>query len=152
MTTQGVAARDPDAAPDVPTTAFRVALAGIAGFAAALASVHIGRAPLWRDEAVTSSVAQRSLGDVIQVLLHREGNMGLYFLTAHFWVKLGTSEAWLRSLSVVFAVLAVVATALTIELILGRRAAFARALLLGTNPFFSRVPGTRRASTALCSS
>ena len=68
--------------------------------------------------------------------MHREGNMSLYFLTAHFWVKLGTSEAWLRSLSVVFAVLAVVATALTIELILGRRAALAGALLLGTNPFF----------------
>ena len=60
----------------------------------------------------------------------------LYYLVARLWLVFGSSDAWLRSLSVLFAALAVVVTAATVGRILDRRAAVVAGVLLATNPFF----------------
>jgi mannosyltransferase len=63
--------------------------------------------------------------------------MSAYYVLLHFWVRLfGEGEVAIRSLSVVFAVLAVPATFLVGQRLFGRFAGLTAALLLAVNSFF----------------
>src|SRR3954447_9953891 len=115
---------------------YRATLASIGVAAGALAMVHLGRAPFWRDEAFTASIIDRPVSGMLRDIAHRDVNMALYFVLARLWRVFGSSDAWLRTLSVVFAALAVVVVGATVGRVLERRAAVIAAVLLATNPFF----------------
>ena len=80
--------------------------------AAVLVFDDIGQLPFWRDEAWSMSVADRSIADTLEVLLNGETSMTLYYLLLNGWTELGSSEGFVRSLSAVFAVVAVPMTIL----------------------------------------
>ncbi len=96
----------------------------------------IGRESLWLDEADSAAYVGGSWSGMWDHILGGEANMGLYYVLLHFWMKCGDSEAWLRSLSAIFAVLTAPVVFAIARRIAGTRAAFAAALLLVTNVFF----------------
>jgi mannosyltransferase len=80
---------------------------------------RLGGPSLWRDEAYTLEVAQRSFGQIFSLLLHVDAVHGPYYLGMHVVVRvLGTSEAALRLPSLIATSLAAGALAA-----LGRRLA-----------------------------
>ncbi len=102
--------------------------------AAALGVWQLGRRSFWYDEAFTVGIVDRPIGDLAWRLTHWEVNQSPYYLLFAGWFRLGHSEAFLRLLSVGFAVAAVPAIFL-----LGRRIADARvgavaAVLLAVHP------------------
>jgi len=114
------------------------AVAAVCLVAAGLALTHLGRAPLWRDEAWSVAVSGRSVAGTLHVVATRETNMGLYYLLLNLWLRAGgTGEAWVRALSVIpaLATLPVVA-AIVRRLVPGAAPAALAALLLAVNPFF----------------
>src|ERR1700734_331201 len=85
---------------------------------------RLGGASLWRDEAYTLDVAQRSTGQIFNLLLHVDAVHGPYYLGMHAVIRLfGSSEAALRLPSLVATSLAAGILAL-----LGRRLARASGL------------------------
>src|SRR4051794_17360189 len=61
----------------------------------------------WIDEGLSFGIADRPLGE-IPLALKKDGSPPLYYMLLHFWVQLaGTSEEGVRSLSLVFALLAI---------------------------------------------
>lgn len=115
---------------------FFITLAAILALGAVLMLRRIGDAPFWRDEIWTSSISSRPLGGVLDVMVNRETNMGLYYLSAHGWLSFDGGEGWLRTLSVVFALGAIVMTALFVRDLLGNFWGLVSAVVLGLNPFF----------------
>lgn len=61
----------------------------------------------WQDEYFSFDTAMRPLGDSFHQALHVELQPPLYFLTLHFWLKLGTTAVFGRALSLLFALLTV---------------------------------------------
>lgn len=59
----------------------------------------IGTKPLWRDEAISLSVATRPVTRILSVLPHHDANAGLYYLLLHVWLVFGQSPAWARGMS-----------------------------------------------------
>jgi mannosyltransferase len=77
-----------------------VAVAGISAVVAAgVVLRHLGTKPLWRDEAVSVSVAARPALRILSVLPHHDANAGLFYLLLHVWMRLGHSPAWARGFS-----------------------------------------------------
>jgi mannosyltransferase len=111
-----------------------------AGFGLAtltLGALRAGDSSLWLDEAFTAQFVDRPLGEVISGL-GREAGMGPYYLALWAWSQLGTSEWWLRMLSVCGAACAVTALYLLARRVIGRPLAAVTALWLACNPFFIR--------------
>jgi mannosyltransferase len=80
---------------------------------AALSLYQLGALSLWRDEVASVVFAQGSVGELVTIVgRDREAvglaNMATYYLLLHFWLGLGESEAWLRLMSLIFGVAAVV--------------------------------------------
>ncbi len=100
---------------------------------AALGLYRIGDKSLWLDEAYSYASAINSPRIFLSLLLSRDLDSSAYFLALKPWLVFGSSEASLRSLSVVFGVIAVLAT-----YAIGRRYGygFAAGLLLAVSPFF----------------
>jgi mannosyltransferase len=102
--------------------------------AAVLSLLWIGRKSMWIDE--TSSVFYAyDWSEMWQELLHHEANMWFYYILLHLWLKLGDSEAWLRSLSALFTVATVPILYLLGRRLFDRRAGAIAAVLLAANPF-----------------
>src|SRR5436190_12473645 len=98
-----------------PLDLYYAALIAAAVLSGGLASVHLGRPPLWRDEAWSYAIADRSFVGILRVLFKREFNMGLYYVLLHPWTAIGgSSEVWVRSMSVLFAALTVVVFGATV--------------------------------------
>jgi 4-amino-4-deoxy-L-arabinose transferase-like glycosyltransferase len=93
------------------------------------------RHPFWLDEAFTAQAAKRGLGGLVRFLGHEAG-MGPYYLVLWAWARVGNSEGWLRTLSVLGGALAVAAVYLVATRLAGRPAALVAAVALGCNPFF----------------
>lgn len=90
---------------------------------------------LWLDEA---SQAQLSSQSISQVWFQRGGDFHppLFYLMAHFWILLGKSEWWLRSLPVLFGVISIVCIYFAADKITGKRwVGLTAAFLLAINPF-----------------
>ena len=100
---------------------------------AALGLYGIGDKSLWLDEAYSYASVINSPRIFLSLLLSRDLDSSAYFLALKPWLLFGSSEASLRSLSVVFGVIAVLAT-----YAIGRRYGygFAAGLLLAVSPFF----------------
>jgi hypothetical protein len=83
--------------------------AGLAVLAAVSASFRLGgrEHSLWVDEGMSVGIASHSLGEIPAVLI-RDGSPPLYYMALHVWMALfGSSEAAVRSLSLVVATAAV---------------------------------------------
>ncbi|MDQ6617579.1 MAG: hypothetical protein M3083_23235 [Actinomycetota bacterium] len=60
---------------------------------------HLGTKPLWRDEAISLSVAARPVGRILAVLPHHDANAGFYYLLLHAWLWFGHGPVWARGFS-----------------------------------------------------
>jgi mannosyltransferase len=65
---------------------------------------RIGRWSLWADEAFSVSTSNRSFESLLKLTYRSEVTGSVYAAALLFWHRLGSSEAWLRSLSVLFMV------------------------------------------------
>jgi mannosyltransferase len=96
--------------------------------------LHAG---FWIDEGIAVGIASHDLGD-IPALLRQDGSPPLYYLLLHEWLALfGSSEAAARSLSLVFAAIAVPVSWSAAAAIAGRRAGTVAAALAAGCPLFS---------------
>lgn len=89
---------------------------------------------LWLDEATQAMLSQNSLYSIIYeraVDFHPP----LSYLIMHFWIQLGTSEIWLRMLSLIFGVGTVWMTYKFTKLIFNKNIATLSAILLAINPY-----------------
>lgn len=118
--------------------------------AAVLSFLHLSEDSFWVDEASSVMIADQPFAETWRLLITQELNGSPYFLLMHLWLKVGSSETFVRSLSVIFAVA-------TIPLVyaIGRKlfhpvAGAAAALLLAVNGYFiSYAQEARQYSLAL---
>ena len=88
----------------------------IVALGAALRLVALGYKSFWLDE-IASVVTTRLPGNAFwSMLWHEEGNMALYYVLLRPWLRLGTSEASVRILSVVPGI-----ASMPVMYVLGRR-------------------------------
>jgi mannosyltransferase len=114
--------------------------------AAVLSVLWIGHKSMWVDE--TSSILRSyNWSDMWQELLHHEANMWSYYILLHFWLKLGNGEAFVRSLSALFAVATVPLLYLLGRQLFDRRVGAIAATLLAVNPFFIQYAQEARGYT-----
>jgi mannosyltransferase len=113
----------------------RLVAAVLAVATAVFGVVQAGRHPFWLDEAFTAQASRRTIGGLVRFLGHEAG-MGPYYLVLWGWVRVATSEGWLRTLSVVGGALAVGLVSLFAARLVGRGAALVAGLALASNPFF----------------
>jgi mannosyltransferase len=91
----------------------------------------------WIDEGISVGIASHDLRDIPGVL-GQDGNPPLYYLLLHGWMRLiGTSEAATRSLSLVFALLAVPASFWAGARVFDRRAGAVAAAGAAGAPFLT---------------
>jgi mannosyltransferase len=114
----------------------------------------ISHQSFWYDESLTvDEMHMRFTRMLTEVRLH-EVTPPLYFASAWFWTKLfGTSEAGLRSLSVIAGVLTVPAAAACAATLAGRRAAVITAALVAVHPlliWYSQEARSYALLTLLC--
>ncbi len=93
----------------------------------------------WIDEGLSVGIADRPLSD-IPLALREDGSPPLYYMLLHFWLDIaGRSEAGVRGLSLLFALLAIPASWWAGRVIWGTaRAAWFAAVLAAFNPFLAQ--------------
>ena len=93
----------------------------------------------WIDEGLSVGIADRPLGD-IPLALREDGSPPLYYMLLHFWLDVGgRSEAGVRGLSLLFALLAIPAAFWSGRVIWGTmKAAWFAAILMAFNPFLAQ--------------
>ena len=93
----------------------------------------------WIDEGLSVGIADRPLGD-IPLALREDGSPPLYYMLLHFWLDVGgRSEAGVRGLSLLFALLAIPAAFWSGRAIWGSpKAAWFAAILMAFNPFLAQ--------------
>jgi mannosyltransferase len=114
--------------------------------AVVLGLYRAGEKSIWLDEAVSVSLARLPTLDLLLYLWRTELHAAPYYLALHPWLALGDSEAAVRSLSVVFGVVTVLAT-----FAIGRRfgVGFAAALIVAVSPTFVQYEQEARGYTML---
>lgn len=68
--------------------------------AVVLRSHSIGRKPVWVDEGVSIELARLDWYNFLRILWRHEGNMTLYYFLLRAWLAFGSSEGYIRALSV----------------------------------------------------
>ena len=97
------------ASPQPSRTTCYAILLGILLTHAALSFHAIAAKTFWFDEGMTVGIARLDFYNFLRILWRREGNMSLYYLALRGWIHLGSSPAFVRSLSVLFSLGAVAA-------------------------------------------
>lgn len=117
-----------------------------ATLAAFLGLVTIDKNSLWHDEAFSVSAARLPTLSLLRYLWQNEMHASPYYLALHPWLALGEGEAQVRLLSVVFGVVAVLAT-----YAIGSRfgVGFPAAMVLAATPFFIQFEQETRGYTML---
>jgi mannosyltransferase len=110
-------------------------LALIAAFAAHIRTHELTRRSFWLDEGVSAEIARLRWSQFFLVLWHREANMALYYALLHFWMKLGSGEAFVRGLSVLFGVATVPVIYALGRRLFGSAAGLIAAWLLAINAY-----------------
>lgn len=77
---------------------------GLTVAAAIVCAVHLGSHDIWLDEAYSVRVAGLHGSTFWHTLVHGDPNMTLYYLLLHFWLPVGSSEAAVRALSVLWTI------------------------------------------------
>jgi mannosyltransferase len=100
-----------------------------------LSGAFLSAKSFWLDEAASVHYADthRSL---VAVATADGGNFALYYTLLHAWLRLGSSDGFVRALSAIFAALAIPPTFLLGRRLFGIRAGIVAAFLLAANPFF----------------
>ncbi|MBZ5706749.1 MAG: glycosyltransferase family 39 protein [Acidobacteriia bacterium] len=114
------------------------ALALITAAAALLRFHAITAKSFWFDEGVSVAVARLDWWNFVRILWRREANMSLYYLVLRPWLQFGQSEAFIRGLSVVFALAAVPALYLLGRRLFDSRTGLIVAALLSVNAYAVR--------------
>jgi len=77
---------------------------------------HLGRVPLWRDEAATKAIASRRVYQILATMPHDDAVHGAYYLVVHYVIRLlGSSNHALRLPSVLAMAIACGFTALVAQ-------------------------------------
>jgi mannosyltransferase len=122
------------------------AVAALAILGLVLAFVDLGSKSLVMDEATSVDYARRDLHVLQQIVTGSDPNQSLYYVLLHGWVKVfGESEVAVRSLSAIFAGLAVAVVTVLGTRLFGRPAGLLAGLLLALDGFFVRYAQTARA-------
>jgi hypothetical protein len=108
--------------------------AGILLLALALRVWDLGARSLWFDEASEYWVAVAPTSQLAHFVSLGSGDPPLYAFLLHFWMKLGTGEAWLRALSVVASLAGVAGLMVLGRRLAGSSAAITVGLLAAVNP------------------
>ncbi len=111
------------------------ALAVVTAAGAALQLHAITAKSLWLDEGSSITMARLDWFNFLRILWRREMNMVAYYLLLRGWLHLGDSVAFIRGLSVIFAVAAVPAIFFLGRKMLGTSFGLISALLLSVNAF-----------------
>jgi uncharacterized membrane protein len=113
-------------------------LAVITTAAAVLRFHALAAKTFWFDEGVSVAIARLDWHNFLRILWRREANMSLYYLLLHPWLYFGNSEAFVRGLSVVFALLTVPAIYFLGRRLFDSRAGLIAAALLSVNAYHVR--------------
>jgi len=107
---------------------------------------RIGDKSIWLDEGVAVAIARARTTEMLNFVRNTELHASPFYILLHPWTFLGTSETAVRSLAVVFGVLAVLAT-----WSVGKRygVAFGAALILSVTPVFIEYEQEARVYTLL---
>jgi mannosyltransferase len=92
----------------------------------------------WLDEGISVEIARLPWRQFFYVVRHREINMALYYLLLHFWLALGSTEGFVRGLSVLFSVPTVPVLYALGTRLFGRGAGLLAAWLLAINAYHIR--------------
>jgi mannosyltransferase len=134
-----------EAGPVTLSRTSHLAVAVPLGLAALLGAYHLGAKSLWWDEAFSVWLARLDWPVLWRSIRTAEANMMLYYLLLHFWIRLGMSEAVVRSLSTLAAVTCIVPFYFLGVRVLGARPALLASVLLASNAFFIRYAQEARA-------
>jgi mannosyltransferase len=103
---------------------------------ATMLRVHLLGAPsLWVDEAASVTFASLPFKAFLKTLWHTQGNMTLYYFLLRGWIHLGTTEVAIRSLSVIFGVMAIPLAYLVAARLFDRPTGMISAALLAIHSF-----------------
>jgi mannosyltransferase len=125
-------AEDPGRSPGLPSIVIPVAIVGAVVLALTLGLVNLDDKNLWLDEGVSVASASGDVGSAGRVI-ETEPNFALYYGVLHVWQLFGTSEFWVRLLSVLAFAAGVLLTAAVASRVFGRGTAAAAALLTAVN-------------------
>src|ERR1700690_534195 len=89
----------------------------------------------WFDEGASVAIARLDWYNFARILWRREANMSLYYFLLHFWLHLGGSEFFVRTLSVLFAIASVPAIYLLGRRLFDSRVGLTAAALLAVNAY-----------------
>jgi len=110
-------------------------LSSIVALAAGLRWYQIGRGSLWIDEGNSITLARLPWGRFVETLWRYEANQAVYYALLRAWMRLGDSEAVVRSLSAVFGTAAVLAVYCLGRRLSGPGSGLLAAALLSVNMF-----------------
>jgi mannosyltransferase len=117
--------------------------------AAAVTLAHIGSDSLSTNEAISFQIARLPWIPLPDVIVKREANMGAYYLLLHWWTAFGDSEASIRGLSLLAALLAIPILYGLVRRLFGVRPAMAAVVAFGVNPFMVMYAQYARSYTLL---
>jgi mannosyltransferase len=115
---------------------YQKVLIGLVAGGAFLRLFLIGGKSIWLDEAFSIVISQRSLFDVLSMVVRTDTHPPLYYLLLKIWLLFGSSEAQARSLSAVFSIAAIPMMYLVARSLFNdRRAGLLGAAILAFSPF-----------------
>ena len=107
----------------------------ITACAAALRFHLLGAKTFWFDEGVSVAIARLDAYNFFRILWRREANMSLYYALLHPWLRMDDSEAFIRGLSVLFAVASIPAIYALGRRLFDSQTGLIAAALLSVNAF-----------------
>src|SRR5712664_2545108 len=132
---------NPDSATGKPSSRFALSaiLPAFVTLLAAFLRMHALTAKsFWLDEGVSIDIARLPWPRFLHVMWSGEANMALYYLVLRFWLIFGSSEGFVRGLSVLFSVATVPVVFFLGARLFSRRVGLLAALLLATNAYHIR--------------
>ncbi len=115
---------------------YQKALIGLVAGGAFLRLFLIGNKSIWLDEAFSIVISQRSLPDLLSMVVRTDTHPPLYYMLLKIWLLFGSSEVQARSLSAVFSIAAIpLMYMVASSLFEDRRAGLLGAAILAFSPF-----------------
>ena len=112
---------------------------GLVTLVAAILRFHaLTTKSFWLDEGISVEIARLPWSQFLFVLRHREANMALYYLLLRFWLMMGSTEGFIRGLSVLFSVATVPLLYALGTRLFGRATGLLAAWLLAINAYHIR--------------
>jgi mannosyltransferase len=110
------------------------AVVGLTILGLALRLYHLGSNSYWLDEAISVLIGRLPVPAILANAAC-SSHPGLYYLLLHYWLSLGTGEAWARGLSALWGALTVPAIVALGATLFNRRVGLVAGLLLALAPF-----------------